>query len=182
MHPASPDQVAPTQNRLGPSNLSVPLARQFTSIAFACLLALTACRPSNSPKNSIHEITGTSTERIAGVSAILAKHTTLPTPVIDAHFIEEQIGDGSFGPSDFRRFYALEVSPQDLSQWTRLLTPLSKATPYVTPPSSAGTWWVSSSAFASLQFYKTDGLTATTNGWIGVSPQTGHIYIFTFTM
>jgi hypothetical protein len=115
------------------------------------------------------------------VSAILAKHKRPPTAILDAHFVEEQTGNGGLGPSDFRTFYLVEVAPQDVAKWTQLLTPLAAPSNYETP-TQAHDWWVTRDAFASLQFYKPDVLTGRANGWVGISPQMGRIYIFTFTM
>lgn len=155
----------------------------FRFVIIVCLFAFTACNKSSSspPKSLVHEITGSSPERVAGVSAILTKHKAPPTIILDSHFVEEQIGDGAFGPSDFQTFYFIEVAPQDISQWIQILTPLG-ATPEYNAPAQLRDWWVSRDSFASLQFYKPDILTGRVNGWVGVSQQTGRIYIFTFTM
>src|SRR5688572_28915964 len=102
----------------------------FRFAIIVCLLALTACSKSSAPKNSLHEITGSNAQRVAGVSAIITKHKAPPTAILDAHFVEEQTGDGSLGPSDFRAFYFIEVTPQDISQWTQIITPLGTAAAY----------------------------------------------------
>ena len=146
-----------------------------------CLFALTACSESSAPKWSVYEVTGSNTERVARVSAIIAKDKAPPTPILDAHFIEEQIGDGYFGPSDYREFYFVEVAPQDVSQWTQILTPLDETAGYGAPAQPRD-WWITRDTFASLQFYKPGILTGRIHGWIGVSQQTGRIYIATFTM
>jgi hypothetical protein len=145
------------------------------------LFALTACSNLNAIKNSVYEITGSSTERIRGVSAIITKYKALPTAILDAQFIEEQIGDGVLGPSDFREFYFLEVAPQNVSQWAEILTPLEAIAEY-DAPAQPRNWWIAHDTFASLQFYQPRVLTGRVNGWIGVSQKTGRIYIFTFTM
>jgi hypothetical protein len=93
-----------------------------------CLFAVTACSGSSPPKTFVNEVAGSGTERITSISIILTKHKALPTAILDAHFIEEQIGDGFLGPSDFRAFYSIEVAPQKVLQWTQVLTPLG-ATP-----------------------------------------------------
>ena len=153
----------------------------FRYVIIACVFALTACNRNSSPKTSVHEVTGNTTQRAAAVSAIVAKHKIPPTAIQDAHFVEQQTGDGQLGPSDFEAFYVLEVAPQDVSQWTRLLTPLTAKSEYHAPAKPRD-WWIAREAFASLQFYTPDILTGKLLGWIGVSLQTGRIYIFTFTM
>jgi len=153
----------------------------FRVFIIVCLVALTACGKSGAPKWSIYEVTGSRPERVARVSAILAKDKTPPTAILDAHFIEEQIGDGFLGPSDYREFYFVEVAPQDVSQWTQILRPLDETAEYDAPAQPRG-WWATRDTFASLQFYKPNILTGRIYGWIGVSRQTGRIYISTFTM
>lgn len=150
-------------------------------IIVACLFALAGCRTSSTPDSSVYEVTDSHTERVAVVSAIIAKHVAIPTAILDAYFVEEQIGDGELGPSDYRAFYAVEVAPQEISQWTQLLTPLDMRPQYVAP-AQLRDWWVPRDTFTSLQFYQPDLLTGRIHGWIGISQQTGRMYIFTFTM
>jgi hypothetical protein len=160
---------------------------RFTLVA--CAIALSACsldKPSkisehNAPKTSVYEIAGDKIQRVAGVSRLIAKQKTPPTAILDAHFIEEQIGDGNLGPSDFQAFYVLKVAPQSIAKWTNLLTPLTEKADYAAPKQPRD-WWIDRANFNKLKFYKTDTLTMRIHGWIGVLPQTGHIYISTFTM
>ena len=150
-------------------------------VTIACLSALAACSRSSAPKTSVHEVTGKSSERVTAVSAIITKHKAPPTAILDAQFVEEQTGDGGLGPSDFRAFYFVQVAPQDVAQWTQILTPLAATAEY-DAPAQLRNWWIARDTFASLQFYKPDTLTGRVHGWIGVSQQSGRIYIFTFTM
>lgn len=62
-----------------------------------------------------------------------------------------------------------------------MLTPLGAIAEYGSPIQPRD-WWIARESFASLQFYKPDILTGRVHGWIGVSQETGRIYIFTFTM
>jgi hypothetical protein len=153
----------------------------FRFVIIVCAFSLTTCSRSGTPKISIREVTGTATQRVADVSAIITKHQAPPTAILDAHFLEEQIGDGFLGPSDFRAFYVVEVTPSAVLQWTQLLTSLGAATEYAAPVEPRD-WWISRDAFDSLEFYKPATLTGRMHGWIGVSQKTGRIYIFTFTM
>lgn len=156
---------------------------QLRGIILIALLALPACKvnPASAPKTSVAEVIGSSKKRVAEVSAILAKAKTPPTAILDAYFLEEQIGDGVLGPSDFRAFYAIKVARLNLAQWTKDLTPLGTTAEYAAPAKPRD-WWIARDVFSSLQFYKPDALTGRVNGWVGVSQQTGQIYIFTFTM
>lgn len=149
-------------------------------VIIVCLFMLIACSGGNAPKTSVREVTGSRIERVAAVSAIITKYKAPPTAILDAHFVEEQIGDGVLGPSDFRAFYLINVAPKDVSHWTKVFAPLGETAEYDAPAQT--NWWIARDTFGSLQFYKPDILTGRVNGWIGVSQQTGNIYIFTFTM
>jgi hypothetical protein len=153
----------------------------FRFAIIVCLLAIAACSKTSPLKSSAYEVTGSSTERIASVLAIVTKHQAPPTDLLDAHFLEEQIGDDVFGPSDFRGFYLIKVAPQDISRWMQIFKPLEEKAEYAAPVQPRD-WWITRDTFTSLQFYKPDILTGAVHGWIGVSQQTGCIYIFTFTM
>ncbi len=152
----------------------------FRFVIIFCLPILIACTENNAPKTSIWEVAGSKIERIERVSAIIAKHKALPTAILDAHFVEEQIGDGFLGPSDFRSFFRIKVPPKDVPLWQKIFTPLGEAAEYNAP--NRANWWITRDNFGSLKFYKPGILTGRANGWIGVSRQTGNIYIFTFTM
>ena len=131
-------------------------------------------------KNSVYEVSGTVAERIATVTHLVFKDKKLPSLLLDAHFLEEQIGDGVLGPSDYRSFSCLKVAVQDLAQWLQLLTPLNEKVPYITPNKSYA-WWINQRDFAGLQFFEPNGLIGYAQGWIGIDQKTGSIYIFTFT-
>lgn len=132
-------------------------------------------------KSSDYEVSGSINERIVGVTKLLFKDKNLASPILDAQFVEEKLGDGELGPSDYRRFSMLQVAPQDLVKWTTLFEPLSEQVAYVSPISKRS-WWVEEGAFNKLAFFKPEALAGSTNGWVGVDRQTGQIYLFTFTM
>lgn len=92
----------------------------------------------------------------------------LPSALLDAHFLEEQTGDGRLGPSDFAAFYALTVAPADLPAWRAAL-------PQPQP------WWVGEDALDSLEFYSPKLLTGSSNGWVGLAPD-GRIFVYVFTL
>jgi hypothetical protein len=91
----------------------------------ACLVASQACHESKPPETSAYELAGGQADRATQMSSIIAKHKAPPTHIDDAHFLEEQIGNGVVGPSDFRAFYAIDIAPEDAGLWIELLTPLS---------------------------------------------------------
>jgi hypothetical protein len=157
-------------------------------IALMSLGSLMSCQrvssdrmlPSTPVQKSVFEVTGSLTQRVVRVSAILTKQQAFPSKIVDAHFREEQIGDNHLGPADFKSFTRLKVAPQDMEKWQKLLTPIDR--PAYDQPLQRPPWWPNAQAFNSLQFYQPGGLTMGRAGWVGIARQTGEIYIFSFTM
>jgi hypothetical protein len=129
------------------------------------------------------EITGTVQQRISTIGAQLGNGKPLPSVLRDAYLVEDQLGDGKLGPSDFQAFYRLTVAPTNLAAWRAAMEPLDSTAmaPSYAAPREARAWWLSPDDFKTLTFYSTASLTARANGWIGVHPVSGVIYIFTFT-
>ena len=151
------------------------------ALTILCLLIFSGCNQNSVPKTSSYEITGDTTNRVAEMSAILAKVVAPPTVIQDAYFLEEQTGDGKLGPSDFRAFYVIQVEALDVEQWTRTLVLLGEPAEYHAPTQTRD-WWATTNFFSSLEFYKPKSLTGRSHGWVGISRASGRIYIFTFTM
>ncbi|WP_298612462.1 hypothetical protein [uncultured Thiothrix sp.] len=124
---------------------------------------------------------GSTEERINTISSLLTKQASLPSSILDAQFVQEQLGDSNFGPSDFRSFYFLAISPADIPKWKQRLVPLTEPVSYL-EPQAAKAWWVKQTEFSGLKFFEPAPLAGNPNGWIGINQQTGQIYIFTFTM
>jgi hypothetical protein len=148
-------------------------------VIMAGMCALTAYQRHKAPWTSVHEVAGDKPQRKVHVSAILSQYKTLPTGIQDAHLAEEQIRYGVSERSRARSFYVLGIAPQDLFQWVPLFTPLASRPEYVAPTEPLG-WWVTRATFNRLQFFRPDILTGMPEGWIGVSWETGCIFIFTF--
>lgn len=143
---------------------------------------MAACTPKRAAESS-YEIGGTPSERIAAVSQLAGKFAPLPTPLLDAHFVEQRTGDGQLGPSDFEEFYALTVAPADLAAWRSALPtiePLNTPAKYVTPKQPRP-WWLTHDDFLGLRFYSPRSLTGRINGWVGVALD-GRIFVYAFTM
>jgi hypothetical protein len=143
---------------------------------------MTAC-DSGRPRASTQEVGGSKAERVAEVSKLVSRTAPLPSPILDAHFVEEQTGDGRLGPSDFESFCAITVAPDDLAVWRSALKPIE---PQNTPaklvnPKQAQPWWVTPNDFGALEFYSPQSLTGRNNGWAGIAPD-GRIFVYSFTM
>ena len=152
------------------------------TLALLLFCSMTACSPKR-PAESSREIRGTQAERVAAVSPLIGKHAPLPSPILDAHFVEEQTGDGQLGPSDFAAFYTLTVAPADLAAWRSALPTIeAQNTPpkYITPKQPRS-WWLTHDDFLGLTFYSPKSLTGRSNGWVGIAPD-GRIFMYAFTM
>ena len=136
---------------------------------------------SNPPRQSAYEVTGDRTQRIAGVTKLLSAKVTLPSVIADAYFLEEQTGDGQIGPSDFSSFCVVVIAPEDTPKWKAILTP-ARTSPRYSKPRQAVNWWLSQEEFRSLEFFKTAPLSMRQIGWVGISTNSGRIYIHTETM
>ncbi|MCX6872441.1 MAG: hypothetical protein NTW21_01330 [Verrucomicrobia bacterium] len=131
---------------------------------------------------------GTRAERVAKITKQLSRAAKLPGPLLDAHFVEEQTGDGRLGPSDFKAFYALTVAPADIPTWRAALSK-SKTWNHFSndedikraAPKKAQPWWVNGADLGKLEFYSSHSLTGRANGWAGIAPD-GRIFIYAFTM
>lgn len=140
-------------------------------------------KPSASKRleQSAHEITGGKAQRIAGVTKILSAKATLPSVVEDAFFLEEQTGDGRLGPSDFSSFCVVVVPVEDAIKWKGILSPTQTLPEYL-KPRTAAEWWISEQEFKSLEFFEPAPLSTRVIGWVGISTNSGKIYIHTETM
>jgi hypothetical protein len=164
------------------SNLGI--CQQLLGGVIAILLTwtMTAC-DSGKPRASTLDVGGSKAERVAEVSKIIGRSAPLPSPILDAHFVEEQTGDGTLGPSDFASFSAITVAPDDLAVWRSALQPIERQnTPAkLVNPKQAQPWWVTPNDFGALEFYSPKSLTGRNNGWVGIAPD-GRIFVYSFTM
>ena len=152
------------------------------ALALLLLCLVAACSPTR-PAKSTHTIEGTQAERVAAVAKQLGRNAKLPGQLLDAHFLEEQTGDGRLGPSDFAAFYAITVAPADLPAWHAALAaiPVVNASGSYAAPKKVQPWWASEADFKELQLYGPKSLTGRFNGWVGLAPD-GRIFIYAFTM
>jgi len=160
--------------------ISQNLLGSVIGILLAC--SMTAC-DSKGPRTSTRDLAGTKAERVAEVSRLISRAAPLPSPILDAHLVEEQTGDGRIGPSDFASFCAIRIAPEDLAAWRSALQPLEaqNTPPKLVDPKQAQPWWVTPSDFSTLEFYSPKSLTGRFNGWVGIAPD-GRIFVYSFTM
>jgi hypothetical protein len=148
----------------------------------ALCFGLLACNPIFSNPSSKESAIPT-TQRIVELSKLVGKQTALPSPIKDSHCIEEQVGDGYLGPSDFFTFCVISVALSDIPAWREKLSPLQ---PHNYPahyavPRKTVSWWPTETEFKTFEFFEPALIAGRSNGWTGISPQTGKIYVYGFT-
>lgn len=154
-------------------------------LLLAIFLLLTACSvPTPTPRAvpiTMIEMPETDGIHIMAIKAtIFTGPHGLPLNILDAHYAQEQLGDGNLGPSDFRNYIYAKLEPSEIAQWQATLTPISK--PGYIAPSHPLDWWVSEATFETLKFYETELLMGNPNGWVAIDAATNQVYIFTYTL
>lgn len=149
---------------------------QIKHLYMALCLLVSACSSEVNTQSLAPE--GTQSERIAHIQTLLS---ITPTVILDAHMLEQPMGDNRLGPADYLGFYYLQVPPQQLLEWSSSLTPMPSAPQFSTPDKPVP-WWVTKQAFNALAFYEVVGLSKyRTNGWVGINANTGQIYWHDYT-
>lgn len=176
-------------NPPNPSPASKRLHACFFTAIFpvVALLLVTSCGPRSSSTEQSASPAATKPvsveERVEIITKQLSRKGKLPGVLLDAQFLEEKVGDGVLGPSDFHAFYALTVPVADLPAWRAALkgSLLDKSTSAYAAPKAATPWWVSKADYEKLDLFGPNLLTGRFNGWVGLSAN-GHIFIYAFTM
>jgi hypothetical protein len=149
-------------------------------LTFSAILSQTGCRNAIDPAIPAISKPTSKSERIAQAKRIL-KHIALPSEIRDAYFDEIELGDGKgFGPTDYISYMYLKVDPAAIDKWSALLkTDLGYSPKYQTPEADYP-WWVDAERFKLLKFFEPKPLSSQ-NGWVGISSETGEIWIQDFT-
>ena len=148
-------------------------------VRLAILIVLATFGGCSGPQNQTHEVMGTISERVAGVTRVIESNAQLPSKILDARLIEQQFGDGQLGPSDFRSFVWIKVPADQVVKWrSALKTPPEDTPVYDLPPSNAD-WWIDINLFAKLTKYDSHSLFSR-NGWVVIQDD-GNIFALTYT-
>jgi hypothetical protein len=125
----------------------------------------------------------TAKDRVALITKQLSRNGKLPGVLLDAQVMQEKIGDGVLGPSDFFVFYALTVPAADLAMWRAALaaSPVLNGPAVYASPKAPTPWWLKPEEFGKLELFGSKPLTGRVNGWVGLAPD-GRIFIYSFTM
>ena len=139
------------------------------------------CSRSTGPKLTVHALADTPEDRVGVMVKMIERHAPLPGPIRSVEALEEQIGDGGLGPSDFRFFAKIVVQKEDVASWKSAAGPELSSGTYEAPQ-SAPLWWLAEGDFDGVTLHSPKTLFGRSNGWIGFSPDEQTIYVMTFTM
>lgn len=79
----------------------------------------------------------TAAERVVEAGGFLGNE--LPSPILDAQWVEVKIGDDWLGPADYRLYLRLKVDPAEVENWRYQLTQAKEAAKPPSPP-EIGSW------------------------------------------
>lgn len=156
--------------------------RKITVLLAITALWVTGC--GGGPRNagvSISVVAGTTAERIARIESLVK--TDVPSEIQDARLVEQRIGGGGIGPSDYQSYIWLKVPPESVKEWSAAWKGLpSPPIGFVAPPpeAAAATWWLSEQHYEVLEKFDTWD-TFGRHGWI-VIDEDGNFYAYTFTL
>lgn len=148
-------------------------------LLFCSILLISACSAAERTPTKAFEVTGSQAERVASVVAGLLPPEALASGVLDAHLLEERIGDGNFGPADYQTFIHLIVAPHDVARWKAELHLRSSSATYAAPAAPPA-WWLTEQRFNQLERFDSATLVGH-NGWITLDATSGEIFIYFFT-
>ena len=151
-----------------------------TRLVFIFVISFCLSGCDNSPY--VHTFGETSAERVAVMSDIIKKRTSLPGSILDAECIEEEYGDRRFGPSDFAFFAKLVVEKADFAAWKSSAGKRISNWDYKSPKKANLSWWSTKEQTDQLEMYSPKPMFGRSNGWVGFAADSQTIYILTFTM
>ena len=62
-------------------------------------------------------------ERISTMNKIIGPISSVPSKILDTHYIETKIGNGRIGPSDYYFYASIKASKGEVKKWSQ---PISK--------------------------------------------------------
>jgi hypothetical protein len=135
--------------------------------------------PSITPPIVANSETASASERVAFVRKMLSLEAP---PILDAHYVEVQLGDGVMGPADYQFFARVMIAPENMEAWRQLLQAESETVSISTPAAPAGvTWWLPAQDVEQYDFYDAQPLLGR-DGFVALHRAgEGVLYIFTFT-
>ena len=120
-------------------------------------------------------------ERISTMKKIIEPISSVPSKIMDAHYIETKIGNGRIGPSDYYFYASIKVSRGEVKKWYQnLKEPYNGVTQFSSPEISKN-WWLTKKKFTNLKLYETKTYFGRYNGWLAVDDENDEIFVHTYT-
>ena len=120
-------------------------------------------------------------ERISTMNKIIEPISSVPSKIMDAHYIETKIGNGRIGPSDYYFYASIKVSKGEVKKWYQnLKEPYNGVTQFSSPEISKN-WWLTKKKFTNLKLYETKTYFGRYNGWLAVDDENDKIFVHTYT-
>ena len=120
-------------------------------------------------------------ERISTMNQIIGPISSVPSKIMDAHYIETKIGNGRIGPSDYYFYASIKVSKGEVKKWYQnLKEPYNGVTQFSSPEISKN-WWLTKKKFTNLKLYETKTYFGRYNGWLAVDDENDQIFVHTYT-
>lgn len=104
-----------------------------------------------------------------------------PSSIIDAQLIESRSNNGVIGPSDFKSFIWLQISPKNTKKWHNELKPIKKSSLEYQQPPVRFKMWLSKVEFDEASRFYDPWNWFERTGWILISAN-GYIFIYTSTI
>ena len=120
-------------------------------------------------------------ERISTMNKIIGPISSVPSKILDTHYIEAKIGNGRIGPSDYYFYASIKVSKGEVKKWyQKLKGPYNGVTQFSSPEISKN-WWLTKKKFTNLKLYETKTYFGRYNGWLAVDDENDQIFVHTYT-
>ena len=123
------------------------------SAVVSIFLLMVGCK--EAPRQSVAIDSRTISSRSERITAAMRYlQTDFEMRIQDADYIEEQIGDGFVGPSDFVLYMRLQLDPESISRWKRHLEKLKGTHDW--SPKTKVEWWALEGG--NMEWYQSAGL------------------------
>ena len=120
-------------------------------------------------------------ERISTMNKIIEPISSVPSKIMDAHYIETKIGNSRIGPSDYYFYASIKVSKGEVKKWSQNLKEPYNGVSQFSSPEISKNWWLTKKKFTNLKLYETKTYFGRYNGWLAVDDENDEIFVHTYT-
>ena len=120
-------------------------------------------------------------ERISTMNKIIGPISSVPSKILDTHYIETKIGNGRIGPSDYYFYASIKVSKGEVKKWSQNLKGPYNGVSQFSFPEISKNWWLTKKKFTNLKLYETKTYFGRYNGWLAVDDENDEIFVHTYT-